>query len=62
VAVDSGRFRLLEYPSALETIASAINAEGVVVGRYDAPDGKTYGFVWREDRFEAVTLPGTDLR
>ena len=32
---DSARFEVVDYPGAAETIASAINSRGDVVGRYD---------------------------
>ena len=45
-----GDFEPIEYPGAAETIASAINDRGDVVGPATMPDGKVRGFLLRATR------------
>jgi len=40
------RFEVIEYPNAIETVASAINTRGDIVGRIDLPGGKVVGFIY----------------
>ena len=58
---DANGFEVINYPGAVETIASAINSRGDVVGQYRMPDGKTHGFLFRSGRFESIDVPGADF-
>jgi len=58
---DGSEFKVIHYPGASETIASAINSRGDIVGRYDTSDGRTHGFFLRDGRFESIDLPGADF-
>lgn len=55
------RFEVIEYPDAIETIASAINTRGDIVGRIDLPGGKVVGFVLRKKKFELIEVPGAEF-
>src|SRR5262245_58708486 len=58
---DASRFEVIDYPGAAETIASAINSRGDVVGRIDMPDGKTHGLLLHSGRYESIDVPGADF-
>jgi uncharacterized membrane protein len=53
-----GRFTTIDFPDSTYTDARGINAEGGVVGRYDAPSGTVHGFLLNEAGFTTIDYPG----
>lgn len=55
----------VDYPAALATSLSGINAQGDIVGTYVDSGGVSHGFVQRDGAFSAIDVPGaagTDAR
>ena len=54
----STSFVSLDFPGAVSTSASGINAEGDVVGGYTDKAGTTHGFLLRGGRWTSIDYPG----
>ena len=54
-------YQVIDYPGARETIASSINSDGVIVGRYESYDSKTHGFKLYNGNFESVDIASADF-
>lgn len=53
----SGKFRLLRFPGALNTVANGISDQGVIVGEYDFDGANLHGFILRNGTYETVDDP-----
>jgi len=51
-------FASFDFPSSMNTQATAITPSGEIVGRYFTADGKQHGFVLRDGAFTALDAPG----
>lgn len=45
IRLPDGTLKELKFPGSVTTVARDIDREGQVVGYYDAPDGRRYGFI-----------------
>ena len=54
-------FRVIEVPGSSETIASAINAQGDVVGRYTGNDKRVHGFLLSGSRYTSIDVPHAEF-
>jgi YVTN family beta-propeller protein len=57
-------FKSFDFPGAINTQATAITPSGLIVGRYNSPDGVQHGFTLRNGLYSSVDGPGasfTDL-
>jgi hypothetical protein len=50
----------VDYPEALATSLSGINAQGDIVGSYVDSNGASHGFVLRDGVFTAIDIPGAE--
>jgi len=55
------RFVKIDFPDAVATIASGINARGDIVGRYDDVNGVTHGFLLRKGIFSSIDFPNASF-
>jgi uncharacterized membrane protein len=56
-------FTTIDVPGAVRTVATAINPQGDIVGRYDSADGRRHGFLLHKGEFTTIDVPGsTDTR
>jgi hypothetical protein len=51
-------FKSFDFPGAVDTQATAINASGEIVGRYFKADGIEHGFVLSHGKFTSIDYPG----
>ena len=51
-------FKSFDFPGAIDTQATAITPSGLIVGRYNSPDGVQHGFTLRNGSFSSVDGPG----
>jgi uncharacterized membrane protein len=51
-------FKSFDFPGAINTQATAITPSGVIVGRYNSPDGVQHGFTLRNGLYSSVDGPG----
>jgi YVTN family beta-propeller protein len=51
-------FKSFDFPGAINTQATAITPSGLIVGRYDSPDGVQHGFTLRNGSYSSVDGPG----
>ena len=50
-------FISFDFPSAIDTEATAITPSGAIAGRYTSPDGMLHGFVLRQGEFSSIDFP-----
>jgi probable HAF family extracellular repeat protein len=55
------RFTKIDFPNAVETTASGINARGDISGRYVDADGVVHGFLLRQGIFTTIDVPGASF-
>ena len=51
-------FKSFDFPGAINTQATAITPSGLIVGRYNSPDGVQHGFMLRNGVYSSVDGPG----
>src|SRR2546427_3442035 len=51
------RFVKIDFPNAIATTASSINARGDISGRYDDANGVVHGFLLRKGVFSTIDFP-----
>jgi hypothetical protein len=51
-------FKSFDFPGAISTQATAITPSGLIVGRYNSPDGVQHGFTLRNGLYSSVDGPG----
>jgi YVTN family beta-propeller protein len=51
-------FKSFDFPGAMNTQATAITPSGLIVGRYNSPDGVQHGFTLRSGVYSSVDGPG----
>jgi hypothetical protein len=55
------RFVKIDFPDAVSTIASGIDARGDIVGRYDDVNGVVDGFLLRKGIFSSIDFPNASF-
>jgi probable HAF family extracellular repeat protein len=56
-AYKNGKFKNLDFPGAIETVARGVNDDGVIVGQYFLA-GTTYGFAFKNGKYLTFSYPG----
>jgi YVTN family beta-propeller protein len=51
-------FKSFDFPGSINTQATAITPSGLIVGRYNSPDGVQHGFTLRNGVYSSVDGPG----
>ena len=54
-------FKSFDFPGANNTQATAITPSGLIVGRYNSPDGIQHGFTLRDGLYSSVDGPGASF-
>ena len=47
----------LQPDPAVLSYATAVNSPGVILGRWDTPDGNTHGYLWASGSFTMIDVP-----